>query len=109
MRLLFTIVERHLMEQVEKIYLDETDSYCLELTGKGTAPSEIMDILGLGSPDKAIILGVVKKGEVTRIFEKLEEKLKIKTKSVGVSFSIPLAAISKNTVDFLNTRLDENK
>lgn len=109
MRLLFTIVERRLMEQVEKIYLDETDSYCLELTGKGTAPTEIMDILGLGSPDKAVILGVVKKVEVNRIFEKLEEKLKIKTKAVGVSFSIPLAAISKGAADYLNARTLENK
>lgn len=109
MRLLFTIVERRLMEQVEKIYLAETDSYCFELTGKGTAPSEIMDILGLGSPDKAVILGVVKKVEVNRIFEKLEEKLKIKTKAVGVSFSIPLAAISKSTAEYLSMRILEKK
>lgn len=109
MRLVFTIVERHLMAQVEKIYLEQSTPYCLELTGKGTAPSEIMDILGLGSPDKAVILGVVKKDEVARIFEKLEEKLKIKTKTVGVSFSVPLAAISKSAAEYLSTRNDENK
>lgn len=107
MRLLITIVERGLMDQVEKIYFDETKGYCLELPGRGTAPSEIIDILGLGSPEKAIILGIVRKDEVSRVFEKLETKLKLKTKATGVSFSIPLAAISKSSSDYINAQISE--
>lgn len=108
MRLLFTIVERNLMEQVVTIYLEQANSYCFEIMGKGTAPSEIMDLIGLGSPDKAVILGVVKRNEVKRIYEKLEEKLKIKTRGVGVSFSIPISEISKSASEFLLTRLESN-
>lgn len=57
----------------------------------GTAPSELIDVLGLGSPDKSILLSVLPKPFADEMLKKLKKKLKLGTVNSGIAFTLPLS------------------
>lgn len=87
------------------------------LNAQGTASSEIMDLLGLGSIDKCILLSVMPKTFADIMLTKLQGELKLNTVNSGIAFTIPLTGanslvlrmLTENTEinDALNGRKDE--
>lgn len=69
----------------------------------GTASSEVMDILGLGSAEKRMLLCVLQKPVADAMLLKLHKALKIGTVNSGIAFTIPISAASR-----LAFRLVEN-
>ena len=59
--------------------------------GEGTANSDILDLLGLGSADKSIILCVVPENYLTNLTEVLSKELKLEKPGRGIMFTIPLS------------------
>ena len=55
-RFLILITNAKLAEVAEQLFNDEDVPMHYRLVGSGTAPSEMMDILGLGSTEKDILL-----------------------------------------------------
>lgn len=61
---------------------------------EGTASSEIMDMLGLGSIDKCLLLTTVPKMLGKEMLKKLHSELKLDTVNSGIAFTIPLRSAS---------------
>lgn len=61
----------------------------------GTASSEVMDILGLGSPEKRMLLCVLQKPVADAMLLKLHKALKIGTVNSGIAFTLPIHAASR--------------
>lgn len=57
----------------------------------GTAPSEMIDILGLGTPDKSILITMLPKPFAEEMLRKLKKTLKIGTVDSGIAFTLPLS------------------
>ena len=57
---------------------------------EGTASSEIMDMLGLGSIDKSVLVSMVPKHLSTILMEKLYTELQLHKANTGIAFTIPL-------------------
>lgn len=70
------------------------------LHGQGTADSELMDIFGLSSSDKDIILATVTEEDKEAVLTKLKEKLKFETKH-GIAFTIPIKYLSGKATEHL--------
>ena len=64
----------------------------LLLSGRGTASSELVDLLGL-NPEKAVILSVAREDKVPEIMNTLEQKFETVRNGKGVAFAIPLSSI----------------
>ena len=106
LKLLFTVVDRPKAE----FYLDVLSQFEINcqmvVSGKGTAHSELIDLLGLNI-HKAVILSVAREDQVGPIMDCLEEKFATIKNGKGVSFAVPLSSvIGVNTYQYLsNNRL----
>lgn len=56
----------------------------------GTAPNEMIDILGLGAPDKSILITAMPKLFADKMLNKLKKELKLGSVNSGVAFTLPL-------------------
>ena len=92
LKLLFTVVDRPKGE----FYLDvisQFDVNCqMVMGGKGTATSELVDMLGL-NPQKAVIISIVREDLVDPIMKCLEEKFAKIRGGKGISFTVPLSSV----------------
>ncbi len=110
LKLIFTVVDRPKGE----FYLDVIGQFevnCqMVLGGKGTAGSEIVELLGLNN-SKAVILSVAREDQVGAIMNTLEEKFKTVRHGRGVAFAVPLSSvIGVNLYRFMsNNRLERGK
>lgn len=62
--------------------------------GEGTATSEIMDYLGLGSTGKTIILCTVPWYKVQDVFDLLRKELHLDRPGKGIAFTFPVSGVS---------------
>ena len=102
LKLLFTVVDRPKGE----FYLDVLSQFevnCQMVTaGKGTAHSDLIELLGLNL-HKAVILSVVREDMVDPIMKCLEEKFMKIRGGKGIAFAVPLSSvIGVNMYQFLS-------
>ena len=57
----------------------------------GTASSEMIDVLGLGSPDKKILISFSPKPVAGAMLKKLKKELRLGTINSGIAFTLPLS------------------
>ena len=110
LKLLFTVVDRPKAE----FYLDVLSQYEVNTQmvcqGRGTARSELIEMLGLNI-QKAVILSVVREDRVDGIMKVLEQKFETIRGGKGVAFAVPLSSvIGVNMYRFLsNNRLKKGE
>ena len=102
LKLLFTVVDRPKGE----FYLDVLSQFDVNMqmliSGKGTATSELVDMLGLNI-HKATILSVVREDKVDEIMKCLENKFATIKNGKGIAFAVPLSSvIGVNIYQFLS-------
>ena len=102
LKLLFTVVDRPKQE----FYLDVLSQFEVNLqtvvAGKGTANSELVDMLGLNI-HKAAIISVVREDNVEPIMKCLEDKFATIKNGKGIAFAVPLSSvIGVNIYQFLS-------
>ena len=102
LKLLFTVVDRPKAE----FYLDVLSQFevnCQLVTaGKGTAKSDLIDMLGLNI-QKAVIVSFVREDLVEDIMKCLETKFATIKNGKGIAFAVPLSSvIGVNNYQFLS-------
>ena len=102
LKLLFTVVDRNKME----FYLDVLSQFEVNfqtaVSGKGTATSDIVDMLGLNI-HKAVLFSVVREDMVEAIMKCLEEKFETIRNGKGIAFAVPMSSvIGVNMYQFLS-------
>ncbi|MCD7756409.1 MAG: hypothetical protein LUJ09_08845 [Firmicutes bacterium] len=102
LKLLFTVVDRPKAE----FYLDVLGQFAVNfqtvMGGKGTASSEIIEMLGLNN-QKAVILSVIREDQADEILRCLEEKFATVRRGNGIAFAVPLSSvIGVNLYQFLS-------
>ncbi|MBQ4641835.1 MAG: hypothetical protein IJB47_04420 [Oscillospiraceae bacterium] len=92
LKLVFTVVDRSKTE----FYLDVLSQFEVNfqtvLAGKGTANSELIDMLGLNI-NKGVILSVVREDMVETVMQCLEEKFATIRNGKGIAFAVPLSSV----------------
>ena len=102
LKVLFTVVDRNKAE----FYMDVISQFevnCqMQLQGRGTATSEIVDLLGLNI-HKAVILSVVREDMVEPIMHTLEDKFATIKNGKGIAFAVAMSSIiGVNLYQFLS-------
>ncbi len=89
-KILLLITTPKMAEKAHRIYAEEKVPVKYNLHASGTATSEIMDTLGLGSTDKSILLSAVPQSAVDKLMRRLSRDLRIGTVNSGIAFTLPL-------------------
>jgi nitrogen regulatory protein PII len=102
LKLLYTVVDRPKAE----FYLDVLSQFEVNFQvaagGKGTAKSEIIDMLGLNI-NKVVIMSVVREDKVNEIMNCLEQKFSTIKNGKGIAFAVPFSSvIGVNMYQFLS-------
>ncbi len=94
MKVILSIVERGQGAAMLKLYRKLHVPIHLQCAGKGTATSEIMDILGLGSSEKDILLSFSATSAAKNLLHSLDNELRGHTGGAGIVVSIPISGLN---------------
>lgn len=93
-KLILSIVERGRGSDVLRLYRKRQVPIHIQCAGKGTATSEIMDILGLGSSEKDVLISFAAATAARKLFHDLDNELRGHTGGAGIVVSIPVSGLS---------------
>ena len=102
--LIMSIVERGSGGKLVKLYQKDQVFTHIRFEGRGTATSEILDILGLGGSEKDIILSIATRSAAAVLLGRLDDELQGAAPSRGIAFSIPLTAVSGLIAAFIDLK-----
>ena len=109
MSIVFTIVERGKGAAAIKLFTRNQVYLHTQFPGKGTATSEIMDILGLGSTEKDVIISYATSAAAALLLNKLNNDLRGAVTSGGIAFSVPLTGLSNLVLATITYKTDLKK
>ena len=110
LKILVTIINR----SKAQFFLDVLEGYEINLQtviyAEGTAPSEMLQFLGLNETNKAVIISVVREDKIKDITIAFEDKY-FKTKNgKGIAFTIPISSmIGVSIYKYLCNNLEKGK
>ena len=94
MKVILSIVERGQGAAMLKLYRKRQVPIHIQCAGKGTATSEIMDILGLGSSEKDVLLSFAAASAAKKLLHDLDNELRGHTGGAGIVVSIPVSGLN---------------
>lgn len=122
-KLMVSVVERRRGKDLIRLYDREGVRFHYQTVGRGTATSEIMDILGLESRDKDIVISLASEALMDQLVYRMSNELRGRVDTKGIFFDLPLTGISsmiaavlslpdrmpgkENTPGFANTLLEK--
>lgn len=89
-QLLTVITTPKLAERAAEMFKKGALPLQYRFSAEGTASSEIMDMLGLGSIDKSVLISMVPRELSGVLLEKLRSELRLNTANSGIAFTVPL-------------------
>lgn len=102
LKMLITVVDRAKAEFYLDVFSQFEVNFQMVTGGKGTATSEIVDMLGLNI-HKAVIISVVREDMVSPIMKCLEGKFETIRNGKGIAIAVPLTSvIGVNMYQFLS-------
>ena len=85
------ITTHKLGDKAESIFKKHGLNLQYRLSAEGTASSDMMDMLGLGSVDKCVLVSVLPRTAAEDILGKLKRELRMHAVNSGIAFTIPLS------------------
>ena len=102
LKLLVTITDRPKGDVAARVCAGLGLQFHLGVLGRGTASSEVLDFLGLGETDKAVILSLVPEPLVAAAKADLVRVLHLRHPGKGILFTLPLSGISRRAAACLS-------
>lgn len=103
--IIVSIVERGKSDRLNAAYKSSGVFFTLKMSGKGTASSEIMDILGLEDARKDILVSFASARDEQRLMAHLGDSLRVSYGVKGIAFSIKVGAATNMLVHALGKRV----
>ena len=94
MKLILSIVERGQGAAILRLYRKWHVPIHLQCAGKGTATSEIMDILGLGSSEKDVVVSLAAASAARKLLYDMDNDLRGHTGGAGIVVCVPVSGLN---------------
>lgn len=107
-QMLVLITNPKLADKATRIFRRSTLPVQYRLNAEGTASSEVMDMLGLGSIDKCILMSTVPRKLGDAMLHKLRVELHLGAVNSGIAFTISLTGLNKQLMRMLTKTDEEN-
>jgi nitrogen regulatory protein PII len=109
LKLVFFIVDWHHANTVSDVCAQEKVRFHFSSLGKGTASSEVLDLLGIGTGEKAVIICLEQEIGVTNLMKEVRKKLQNLGPGAGIAFTVPLSAINDPILLIFKQSILKNK
>lgn len=93
-KLIVTIVERGQGKAIQRLYTDRQAAWHYQSIGRGTASSELLDVLGLGSTERDVLFSLASRSAAERLMRLLREDRPEGLEAKGLAFDIPLTGLN---------------
>ena len=93
-KLFISIVERGQGKALTRFFEAQGLTCHFQTVGHGTASSDLLDLLGIGSPERDILISLGEQGKVQKMMGLLEEEEEPEVRAKGILFSMPLTALN---------------
>ena len=93
LKLLITIVDQERGIYYNTLIRTFSVNYQIVVPAKGTAGSELLDMLGLSASEKTVIFSVVRQDRLKPLMETLEEKFRTVRGGKGIAVTVPMTSI----------------
>ncbi len=93
-RLLISIVERGQGKELTRFYGKHGLTCHFQTVGRGTAASDLLDILGVGSTERDVLLSFCEEEKAQGMLWQLREEEESSVRAKGIVFSTPLTALN---------------
>ncbi len=101
-QMLVLIATPKLTDKAAEMFVKNNVPIQYRLSAEGTASSEIMDTLGLGSIDKGLLVSMVPKSFGNKMLELLHSQLRLDSVNSGIAFTMPLTGASNIMLRIMN-------
>lgn len=94
-KVLVSIVNHDDEKRLKEILDDTSVALSFMFAGTGTARSAVLDYLGIGGTEKSVILSLIPESDEENIMRELRARMSLYLVGRGISFTIPLSAVSQ--------------
>jgi nitrogen regulatory protein PII len=94
LKLAVFIVDWSRTKKISTLFPKGNERFHFVCKGLGTASSEILDMLGIGSIEKAVIICLEDERKVAGLLRDVGGKLGLHNRGAGIAFTIPLSSIN---------------
>ncbi|HRU84337.1 MAG TPA: hypothetical protein P5058_03040 [Eubacteriales bacterium] len=108
-KLLVTIIERGRADKVVCFLQEEDVRFSTVVMGKGTAPSQWLNMTGLGDSKKEVIFSAVPQARASEILKKMGERFNLAANGNGGAFTILMNSVAgRRTLKFFDVLKEDN-
>ena len=101
-RMVITITREEDQRKLEEVFDSMGIPMCFQFRGKGTAPSEMMDIFGLRGTTRLLTGAFLAKTQVNPLFETMNKQLSFRHRGGGIAITVPMIGMQSSVLDLLN-------
>jgi len=94
LKVIFFIVDWHRANIISNVCVEEKVRFHFTCKGRGTANSDILDLLGIGASDKAVVICLEQAVGVPVLLKEVGKKFRLNSPGAGIAFTVPLSAIN---------------
>ena len=107
-RILFLIIDWEKSKIISDVFEEKDIRFSFISKGRGTANSQILNLLGIGSNDKAVILCLEQDFMISPLLKTIRQKLNSQSAVTGIAFTCNLSAINQPILKILDERTSSN-
>jgi nitrogen regulatory protein PII len=108
-KLLFFIIDWSKIQVISSVFEEEKVRFHFISKAKGTASSEILDLLGIGASEKAVILCLEQNIMVPVLLREVRKKLGFHSPGAGIAFTVPLSGINNPILQVFKESILKNE
>jgi len=106
-KLMVSIVERGSGKSLAKLYGKHHLSCQFQSLGRGTASSELLDVLGFGGTERTVLISLGAEPVVDRLMYELEDGIAESVHGKGIVFDMPLTGLNQIIAVVLQNQIPE--
>ncbi|MDR0759702.1 MAG: hypothetical protein LBF74_06275 [Treponema sp.] len=109
MKMLVFIVDWGRIKAISSVFEQENVRFHFISKGRGTASSEILDLLGIGASDKAVIISLEQDVMIPILLKEVRKKLGFHSPGAGIAFTTPLSGINNAILHIFKDSINKNE
>jgi len=109
LKMMFFIVDWDRVNIISNIFVEEKVRFHFIVKGTGTASNEILNLLGIGANDKAVIICLEQEVLVPVLMKEVRKKLGFHSPGAGIAFTVPLSAINDPVILVFKQSIHKNE
>jgi hypothetical protein len=94
LKLVLFIIDWNKSQLLSEVFSQEQVRFHFICKGRGTASSDILDLLGIGANDKAVVICLEQEILAPVLLREVRQKVGRRSPGAGIAFSIPLSGIN---------------